>query len=387
MKRTKEKTYFTKPDLKQYPTCSISPELLEKLQVIMGDAHGDFLFVIYFLIEKGVLLLSKENYQSLVDIYYSEGELTKKDLETVQKILKETKVQKVGLVRFLGDLLADRGKNDILILLLLFFLHKKGVNFKISFSNHDYMFFFYWLLKISKIKQDEEYYGSYNRMYSLIEKGIISIKMIQQILETAYVPYVDLFSLSFGKKIQQKAPVEYYTHGKVDFDEIKGALEECGLPPFEGKPSLKELCEAINKINTTLRFILLNPKWFFSFFKKNSSFLKIIDSRKCKYNAEINFIDFFIKGYSHGHTSLNEEDSLKTNITICSYDGDFGKDSRKEFSDLGSYHDQTSHNNDYVSFEELEKNSLWMDLSFFKVKFEKKEEKSEDKKKNQCELL
>lgn len=147
---------------------SYYPELIEQRsahdEITIGDAHANTLKVIYFLIQNGVLKLKKgqEDYQELKRVYelpleicsdsddesdQAQYEITddtrskiKEALFNFTTILDNAEIGDIGLVRFIGDLTADRGNNDLFTLLVLEKLHNSGVKVENLISNHDVEF-------------------------------------------------------------------------------------------------------------------------------------------------------------------------------------------------------------------------------------------------------
>ena len=112
-------------------------------QSTLGDAHGNTIKLIHFLIRDGVLQLWKgyQDYQDLLTIYNKDVEkLTKADLKNFNSIIKNATVSNLGMVRLLGDELVDRGQNDYFTLKVLEKLGKSGVKTEIQCSNHGFEF-------------------------------------------------------------------------------------------------------------------------------------------------------------------------------------------------------------------------------------------------------
>lgn len=113
----------------------------------MGDAHGNTLLVLWHVIHSGAVALDDKSYQDFADIYKRLAntrppeQLNPVTLEQIEEIfhklsLKNPKV----LLRFLGDLIGDRGANDLLTLMLLDRLEELGVEVRCLVSNHDMYF-------------------------------------------------------------------------------------------------------------------------------------------------------------------------------------------------------------------------------------------------------
>lgn len=134
-------------DLRKYPD-EISPFNKED-EVTLGDGHGNALKMIYFLIKTGIMTLAggAEDYQRIVEIYEQELDPETDDYAPYAKamddfihILHQAKPGLVGLLRFLGDVVADRGNNDLYTLLIYEWLLIAKIRVETMMSNHDMAF-------------------------------------------------------------------------------------------------------------------------------------------------------------------------------------------------------------------------------------------------------
>lgn len=145
MENISAEKFSLETDLKNYPTNLI--QLNSSEQITIGDLHANAMLMIHFLVINQILVFNVDDYLSLVKIYYCAPDYfyTKQDFNSFAKLLDKASVNsEVGLVRFLGDMLADRGKNDYFILLILECLTKNNISYEILFSNHDADFILYY---------------------------------------------------------------------------------------------------------------------------------------------------------------------------------------------------------------------------------------------------
>ncbi|GEM_PF-5337067 len=144
--------------------------------VTIPDLHGNAMKIIFILVQEGVLALTVAQYEMLARVYYKDFHdtkvldtppsditeeeynnaawggmdeklrqrghaLTQASLDTFKRVLAEAKWNPSKRVRLLGDALADRGLNDLLILIVVDCLKKQGISVQICLSNHDVNFF------------------------------------------------------------------------------------------------------------------------------------------------------------------------------------------------------------------------------------------------------
>lgn len=140
------------------------PKIINKAETprhdVIGDLHGNTMYMIFFLIERGYLTLNDEaDYVALKQLYDFVGEIEHESdiddevraalpdiIKLFHKILDNATFQsQASKITFLGDMLADRGNNDIFTLIVLLHLHNKGINYNITLSNHDVAFLYFML--------------------------------------------------------------------------------------------------------------------------------------------------------------------------------------------------------------------------------------------------
>src|SRR5689334_11752602 len=89
---------------------------------IFGDLHGNFMRFIRQLIDLDFLSISSAEYDELGEIYFKDvHEITADELNKIKMILEKAspgEAAKINASIFLGDILAERGRNDYFNLLL-----------------------------------------------------------------------------------------------------------------------------------------------------------------------------------------------------------------------------------------------------------------------------
>jgi NADH:ubiquinone oxidoreductase subunit len=137
-------------DLNEYPFVNEQRDSTQK--VTIGDIHGNTIKLLHFLIREGVLeldedrALAEERYKELIRIYAKSKKLKLKDVQKFEWILKKSKILKSSpKIRLIGDDLADRGKNDLLTLLVLQKIYLASEDLlEIMISNHSLEFMRYY---------------------------------------------------------------------------------------------------------------------------------------------------------------------------------------------------------------------------------------------------
>ncbi len=138
-------------DLSKPPVSQEAAINTEKTEATIGDLHANPIKLIHFLMrEKIITGLTPEDYVALIQI---NNDLTSKELPTDITLKPETLAQyreiiakikltepKIALLRFIGDIIADRGQCDLFIWLILDKLDKLGLPMRFLLSNHDLAF-------------------------------------------------------------------------------------------------------------------------------------------------------------------------------------------------------------------------------------------------------
>lgn len=146
-------------DIRDYPKAFFPLKKNEALTV--GDLHGSALKLLFVLAKHQIIHFENgsQDYLTLAAIYLKQqrtlkcyrqggkrlkaftatpenGELSKDDLDRFWTILSRANFREVGLIRLIGDELADRGHHDLLTLFILKILTIRQVPVIICISNH-----------------------------------------------------------------------------------------------------------------------------------------------------------------------------------------------------------------------------------------------------------
>jgi hypothetical protein len=237
-------------DLSSYPAFPAQLVVDEgvTMSLTIGDLHGNVMKAIYALIAHGMMKLQEDQYEDqyneLHQIYsqlYNGRYATRKeevesDLDRFQAILDaaEMVVPANFRLRFIGDTLSDRGANDWLTLLFFRKLHQSGLDFKITFSNHDANF-------IAFVEGRTEFSGgihisqsnSFNNLLRLIDNEIVTKDEVIQLYKKSVAGHFELAALEIVRIDDNDEDTEsatLFTHGSALVQSIFYAAEAFAVP-------------------------------------------------------------------------------------------------------------------------------------------------------------
>ena len=209
----------------------VDPESANHRIVTLGDMHGNVKKICWSLLRAGAITMSEQDYAELVDLYnnwlpnlyfdlvvsFPQGACVRalepipglslaglaadkhqisSNIQKFKTLLTKIKCSKRYQVRFLGDMLADRGKCDYLTLLLIEYL-QRHLDIVIIESNHDAVLQDNLIGGLDHHEHDWSHYAcSYHNasMYGLkvlLDFGIIELAEVVTLLD-AYNKHVKL---------------------------------------------------------------------------------------------------------------------------------------------------------------------------------------------------
>lgn len=337
-----------------------SPESLSRLSsnvikpnspndaVVFGDMHGNALKFVWLLHQNGFLDIDRHTYAQFRDIYYTETyDIKREHLDVLKtRILRPENFRKVGKLYLIGDLLADRGRNDFYILLIFDALLHAGIDYEINLSNHDAIAIGnYEINNFTDIKAEIEYPGytvqniatfqvkSLLEMRKLIQRHIITPAEVSKIFERAYLPFLRLVIPLANLKTKQLCLL---THARIHLTEDQPGLftSVCAVASLLGiqvtsrqlskLPSCLELIESINK---SFGKYLTNKQIhiLFRYHDENPTPINDLIWGRPRFSLEdlpLNAICDYSISYINGHdTSKSQEDS-----SYYCVDDNFGKE-------------------------------------------------------------
>lgn len=214
----------------------IRPDVLirpEDTQVSIGDLHANANKFLYVLVKHGVVDLTEEQYARLAAIYRKNtSKLTENDLAEYRRLINGLHITRTDmLVRLLGDETGDRGQNDYFILLILAKLRQEHVPVSIILSNHGVEFVEACERvavrgKFQRTMLGYDHAGSLDRMQMLVDKGLVSIEQISQLIDIGYKPALKALDYSLDK---DGSGITLYTHAGVGLYDKTEALHLIGV--------------------------------------------------------------------------------------------------------------------------------------------------------------
>lgn len=237
-------------------------------QYTIGDLHGNFIKAIHFLIKEGILVLSEDSeqakwlYKELRQLYlhvtnplhvtYTSPLIDAHDIARIKFILANAKLNPVGCIRFIGDELGDRGRNDYFMLLLIKRISESNIPFHILSSNHGMGFLGDQLQLFPKGKSSDISRTSLSKSMHVLsylkQKKLVSQEEIDELVEMHYLNKLRLIDYSLS---EDKKHLSIYTHAPVDLLTVIKAAEYYHIP-VETPLDVHEMTQLIDEIN--LRF-------------------------------------------------------------------------------------------------------------------------------------
>lgn len=224
----------------------------------------------------------------------------KKIFENFYTLLQKIKVlDKETFIRLIGDELADRGSNDLCILILYKFLRENGANVTTLISNHGIEFLkFYFESKSLGEKQfasikdgiDDRQKPSLYALKHILELGVISKAEFEEDVEKNYLPTLKVLDYNLTDD-----GIQLFTHAPVRFDVIKYMVNKLNELKIDNEPEIQyrddtaqQLAETIDAIN--LRFNkYLNAGRYADFFEIAQEDKKLGDIELGEYSVDYIF--------------------------------------------------------------------------------------------------
>ena len=215
--------------------------------LVVGDLHGNAMKALYILLRYGVLTLdNKALFEQAWSIYdKSSDTLTLDDLKQFEQIINQATVQIPGLINFLGDEFADRGKNDYFMGIVLKKLYDGHVPYRIQLSNHSSYLLYY--LETGSCLQPELMFGqsaSLDNYIALKTRFPELEEAFSQLIEHAYKDHLSLI----GYTQPLGAPFLVFTHAPIGERTLVGLAKLFGLS--YDSSSTDKFIRCIDQINT-----------------------------------------------------------------------------------------------------------------------------------------
>ena len=237
-------------DLRQPPTplAGLDPNR----EVTIGDLHGNGLRLVHTLIREGILKQRaggrsiSEIYNHLQDAYYNRATSEEDFFNIAQACLNELEFDPNACAnfRFIGDVLADRGRSDAFTLSIIKRMFETGVKYTWMMGNHDHDFLTGLLLQ-DKIILDVSRM-SYNRVSDseYLKRQIFNPAFINKIMfqQSKLIDYT--LQMNEGKLTN----VVIYHHAPIGLETIRGLYHHYYAENIAINTT-QDLCAAIDAIN------------------------------------------------------------------------------------------------------------------------------------------
>ncbi|MCW8386939.1 hypothetical protein OQJ15_11530 [Fluoribacter dumoffii] len=228
-----------------------------------GDTHGNAIALVRYLYEAGIINISQEQYNELIKIYEIDSRMSDRSalnqrvLQRFRHIVRDgfSKAQLPNGVtlRCFGDMLADRGSNDVLSLFVLSemrlaFPELRGV---ILLSNHDKCLLSNYLRGAlapgKKLTMELSPCSSLTRLKSLIDNRIIPYEEVEEMIQKAYLPALKL--VDYVRK--EDGSIDIMAHAPLSLSAIDKAMQDF-LPSSHHKDiyaSVDDLTYVLDQLN------------------------------------------------------------------------------------------------------------------------------------------
>lgn len=239
-------------DIYQCPILDIAHIANAGDELTSGDLHGNAIKLLFLLVKYGIAKnMTEVSYNRCVEIYKRSFEaegLSADDLVKFDELLHSIEFNSEATIRLLGDILADRGGNDYLTLLILSRLRQCHVKYEIILSNHDLEFLINFQnprsdFSRTKILGKGPYCRSMLELGSLIDGGF-DRTVIDGMVTKAYLPSLKLLSYAVN---DQRTGITLFSHAPIGLANIEQLARR-----FKVKcqiASLPELVHTIDAVN------------------------------------------------------------------------------------------------------------------------------------------
>lgn len=307
-----------------------------------GDTHGNAIALVRYLYEAGIINISQEQYIELIKIYEIDSlirdrsALNQKVLQRFRDILRDgfshAQVPNGVTLRCFGDMLADRGSNDLLSLLVLLemrlaFPELRGV---ILLSNHDKCLLSNYLRGAlapgEKLTMELSPCNSLTRLKWLIDNHIVPYEEVEAMIQKAYLPALKL--VDYVRR--EDGSIDIMGHAPLTLSAIDKAMHEF-LPANHHKDiyaSVDDVAYVLDQLNIMFSEGLMD---------KESFMFKALTTRPSGTNPIYNFIwprltdigpeiktPSYNYRFRHGHDGSPGEVTIH-GVTYIGYNSIFGK--------------------------------------------------------------
>jgi hypothetical protein len=233
----------------QYPKNKQDYDPTRKNQLVLGDTHGNFMYLMHLLVLHNVILnLTEEAYLQLSAIYLKNvDDITYNDLTTFNQILSKLEFNPNIPVLSLGDDVGDRGNNDYFTLKLIHAINNNPPrsSYKSLLSNHGFEFVqSHDTNNFSGKTLEGPFIASLTNLVKLQEAFPHLEKEVEDLVQRDYKR--NLLALSCHIDVTTNEVI-IYSHAPIDLHDISDLCEELKQPFNDDSPL--ELMRTITQVN------------------------------------------------------------------------------------------------------------------------------------------
>lgn len=257
---------------------------LDQNELSIGDLHANPLLLLNILVENGVVTIAEGEYDEFARIYaklsknrLSLGSSSDSDSDeekneeinlggTIDDLLKKLENLKFAenagqlTVRLMGDILADRGYDDELMMKWLTLL-SKNTKLKILWSNHDLEFLRWYQRGFDqKAITMPEFSRSLVNFSKRVKQNPELETVVKNFVEEVYKPNLAAIDYTISKEADGKDSIILHTHAPVPFSVFKEIANYYSLDYND--ETVVELGKTIDRINKKLNELLSGPEFF-----------------------------------------------------------------------------------------------------------------------------
>ncbi len=209
-------------DLYRIPDADLSFKKDFFYQLTIGDLHGNAIKLLFMLIKHGIAKnITTLDYELLVAIYNTPPEkIQNYHIDFFEQKMANMQCHFNGIIRLIGDELADRGSNDYFMLKLFQSLAKANIIVEILLSNHGAEF-----NEASEIRKKysvsmmrKDLVKSMLNLQYFIASKLVNDKEIDRILNHIYKPKIKIISYSISPT---KSEITIYSHAPIGLNTVK----------------------------------------------------------------------------------------------------------------------------------------------------------------------
>lgn len=237
-------------DIYLYPKIDEVCVATTKSALTIGDLHANAIKLLYVLVRHQFFSMPEADYDFFVNLYIQETDhITSAVLDELYAVLERISVphQAQGsTLRFIGDILADRGSNDYFVLKLLEKMGQNRIKIEVMLSNHDAEFIYNYENKLpfnrSAFIPGQSVSGE--NLELLIENGLVERDYIYDIINLHYKP--NLKALAYAN---YPGGLMIFSHAAIRLNHIAYIAKKLGIDVdvLSTREQIMQVIDAITK--------------------------------------------------------------------------------------------------------------------------------------------